>query len=387
MASYADVLKQSDSKPLESKHKLVKVEQAGPMNCNSIISNPGFFHITSRIFGHLDYKSLLQCRLVGQSWKNHVDQPLFWLKKLEKKVIVPLPGTIEYEKMLLAYGFPPFPYPIPSGMDPAMHLHMLTTDPVYKAINEKDRAEDEKAFIEQIDLDHNKIYKIAGVKLPDLSKPWYDLFQRIEEDSPLEDELRACLMKWYNEYQKWTISELHGIAPIHIASRFGFLGLVELIISYTDNPVIIKTDGWTPFHIAARWGHTEVVKFLTSKVENPNAPDPIGWTPLQHAARLGRTEIFKFLAPQVENPNAPGPDGWTPLQKAAFHGYAEIFKFLAPQVEDPNAPNPFGETPMQSAVTNGHTEIFEILFKMRIKQFETNPQAVMDAIKRGELKL
>ena len=232
---------------------------------------------------------------------------------------------------------------------------MLTTDPVYKAKYEKDRAEKEKALKEQIDRDPHEMYRKAGFKLPDegdLSKAWYDLFQRMEEDSPLEEELRACLMKWYNECQKWTIAELHGIAPIHIASRFGLFGLVELISSYTDNPE--KSDGWTPYHIAARWGHTEIVKFLTSKVENPNAPDPDGWTPLQHAARLGRTEIFKFLAPQVENPNAP---------------------------------NPFGETPMQSAVTNGHTEIFEILFKMRIKQFETNPQAVMDAIKRGELKL
>ena len=200
MATYADILKQSDSKPLESKHKLLKVEQAEPISCNSIISNPGFFHITSRIFGHLDYKSLLQCRLVGQSWKNHVDQPLFWLKKLEKKVIVPLPGTIEYEKMLLAYGFPPFPYPFPSGMDPAMYLHMLTTDPLYKAKYKKDRAEKEKASKEQFDRDLHEMYRKAGFKLPeegDLSKAWYDLFQRIEEDSPLEQELRACLMKWY----------------------------------------------------------------------------------------------------------------------------------------------------------------------------------------------
>ena len=179
----------------------------------------------------------------------HMAQPAAMHREKEKKDMVtgPLPGTIEYEKMLLAYGFPPFPYPIPSGMEPAMHLHMLTTDPVYKAKYEKDRAEKEKAFIEQIDLDHNKIYKIAGVKLPDLSKPWYDLFQRIEEDSPLEDELRACLMKWYNECecQKWTILQNKKsmisvkpdtIAPIHIASRFGFLGLVEFISSYTDNP-------------------------------------------------------------------------------------------------------------------------------------------------------
>ena len=87
----------------------------------------------------------------------------------EKKEIVtgPQPGTIEYEKMLLAYGFPPFPYPIPPGMDPAMHMHMLTTDPVYKSKYDKDRAEKEKAFKEQIDRDNREKDRKAGVKLPE----------------------------------------------------------------------------------------------------------------------------------------------------------------------------------------------------------------------------
>ena len=62
-------------------------------------------------------------------------------------------GTNEYEKMLLAYGFPPYPYPIPPGVDPSMHMHMLTTDPVYKAKYDKDRLENEKVFKEQIDRD------------------------------------------------------------------------------------------------------------------------------------------------------------------------------------------------------------------------------------------
>ena len=63
----------------------------------------------------------------------------------------PQQGTIENEKMELAYGFPPFPYPIPTGVDPSMHMHMLTTDPVYKAKYYKDRLKNEKVFKEQID--------------------------------------------------------------------------------------------------------------------------------------------------------------------------------------------------------------------------------------------
>ena len=86
----------------------------------------------------------------------------------EKRDIIsgPQQGTIEYEKMLLAYGFPPFPYPIPPGIDPSMHIHMLTNDPVYKAKYDKDRLDKEKAFKEQIDRDNREKDRKAGVKLP-----------------------------------------------------------------------------------------------------------------------------------------------------------------------------------------------------------------------------
>ena len=70
---------------LKSKSKQSIAEQSGPINCNTVINNPGFAHITSKIFGHLDFKSQLQCRLVSQSWKTRVVQPLYWLKKLDKK--------------------------------------------------------------------------------------------------------------------------------------------------------------------------------------------------------------------------------------------------------------------------------------------------------------
>ena len=88
------------------------------------------------------------------------------VKEKRDMISGPQQGTIEYEKMLLAYGFPPFPYPIPPGMDPSMHMHMLTTDPVYKAKYDKDRLDKEKAFKEQIDRDNREKDRKAGVKLP-----------------------------------------------------------------------------------------------------------------------------------------------------------------------------------------------------------------------------
>ena len=39
---------------------------------NTIISNPGFVHISQKIFGFLDDKSQLNCRLVCESWKTQI---------------------------------------------------------------------------------------------------------------------------------------------------------------------------------------------------------------------------------------------------------------------------------------------------------------------------
>ena len=50
-----------------------------------LFNNPGYQPIIENIFLTLDHQSILQCRLVNQSWKKHVDKPIFWLKKCAQK--------------------------------------------------------------------------------------------------------------------------------------------------------------------------------------------------------------------------------------------------------------------------------------------------------------
>ena len=76
----------------------------------------------------------------------------------------PNPGTPEYHKYLAANGFPPIPYPYPVGMDPNHHMMLLKTDPMYKLKWEKDRAEREKAFKEQLDRDQGKFSGLSLIK-------------------------------------------------------------------------------------------------------------------------------------------------------------------------------------------------------------------------------
>ena len=48
----------------------------------SITKNSGLLHISEKVFKFLDQQSLMDCRMVNKSWKQVLDQPIFWLKKL-----------------------------------------------------------------------------------------------------------------------------------------------------------------------------------------------------------------------------------------------------------------------------------------------------------------
>ena len=48
----------------------------------SLINNPGFRHITEKIFLNIDKHSLLKFRLVNSSWKRILDRPMFWYRNL-----------------------------------------------------------------------------------------------------------------------------------------------------------------------------------------------------------------------------------------------------------------------------------------------------------------
>ena len=50
-----------------------------------VIGNPGLPVITQNILFYLDHGSQMAFRQVCQSWKEQVDQPLFWIKKLNLK--------------------------------------------------------------------------------------------------------------------------------------------------------------------------------------------------------------------------------------------------------------------------------------------------------------
>ena len=70
----------------ETKNKIAKLDSEILCNqVNTIIGNPGFPGINQNILFCLDHKSQMAYRQVCHSWKKEVDQPIFWIKKLNLK--------------------------------------------------------------------------------------------------------------------------------------------------------------------------------------------------------------------------------------------------------------------------------------------------------------
>ena len=375
-----------------------------PLSFDQITKIPGLQHVSEDIFKLLDKKSLMDSRLVNSSWKNILDQSMFWLNKLKCEKI-----SLDIQKSLKALA------------------KQLDLDQIAKT-----SARDwlQKFNLDILPLDFQNKWRGWAEELEDdqISKTFLlvlmKICQRDTIQSPLEivvELLRAkkypVLINFILEHEDINSKvnfvedndEWKAITPIHLAACYGLTGTVEkLLVKYDSSNIQTDVDGDTPINCAAffghletvkflagfadvsaadkhgqtpiflaSWkGHPEIVKFLSPRVDNPNASTINGQTPLCVAAEEGHAQIVQYLSKVTENPNAPMPNGLTPLFIAARNGYAQIVECLSKFTENPNAPNPNGVTPLYAAASEGHTEIVEFLSKVTENPNAPNPNGV-----------
>lgn len=89
-----------------------------------------------------------------------------------------------------------------------------------------------------------------------------------------------------------------GLSPLYIASSWGHIQIVEVLLEHGADVNEPMLDGWAPLHVAASKGHREVVEVLFMKGANRNATIKSGETPLQIAAKYGHSEVVKLLGQQ-----------------------------------------------------------------------------------------
>ena len=243
----------------------------------TFMTNPGFEHLGQKILRHLKKKNLLALRLVNNSTKDFVDNPKFWLKKMN------------YKNREL------------------MELHEAWSK-----------------LIKKVEEEHPDLKKNIALNLIKLNGNEYfnadDIFERVD------------LIIGYKYMNQLNSAFCRGtvLFPLNILSLFGDLALVEFII---ENNMVksLSRNSWygtNPFHHAAGQGYTEIVKALVGCIDNPNAPSNHGVTPIHCAAVNGHTEIVNILIGLTDNPNVPDANGDTPIIWAALSGHVEIVKTL-----------------------------------------------------------
>ena len=221
---------------------------------NSLINNPGYFHVTKKIFMLLDDQNLLACRLICQSWKINLEQPNYLIEKCKKK------------------GQP------------------------------KELQESWIDLLQKIKKD-TKIEKKVVQCLLKWSIQCH-LWSHLSLDGFTPAHIAAqygCLgvvqFIWTKAEKLNSLWMPHERLPIHLASANGHTEVVKFLGSKFDNLNILDHYGNAPIHYAASNGQLEIVEFIATKVENPNYVTHYGICPFMLAYRKNHYNVTKFLFP------------------------------------------------------------------------------------------
>ncbi|KAL7303200.1 hypothetical protein TKK_0004402 [Trichogramma kaykai] len=112
-----------------------------------------------------------------------------------------------------------------------------------------------------------------------------------------------------------------GDSPLHLASAYGNMRIVHLLLRSGADPNLANKAGSTPLHVICR----ESLKGLKMAVwlfeashekyrpVQVDAQDEVGTTPLHLALHCGSKDLFEWLLRRITKPNLADVEGWTPL--------------------------------------------------------------------------
>ena len=212
----------------------------------NIANFKNFINIGEKLFEHLDFKTILDCKLVCQSWNMILTNPMFWLKKLKKmgqsfeasKKWIDLiskskeleVSTLEITKALII-----------------MHKSVTTLINNY-CMNHVDFEKSKENILAQ-----PPVVSAAKLGLTDVMKV-------------------LAQMAVVNENEE----------------------MVKLLIQHgtkIDAEVFI----WNVFHCAIEYGHLDLVKKMASMMNYANEPYDV--STVRKAILCGQIEVLKYLTP------------------------------------------------------------------------------------------
>ena len=234
------------------------------------------------IFNYLDTKSLINCRLVSTTMKNHVDNHKpFWK------------SIIQYYKKHISecvseeYDWNEF----------------LVKTPV-KIIKEITLAAVSKEFKNNCSYHYNDELPVSPQHIAS-AYGFFDSFKFIFETTKDYNP--------HNHYKSgcnWT--------PFHIAAAKGYFNICQFIIENTDDCNPSVCDDITPLEIAAQNDRCEICKLIIENLPDLNYSNKFG--PLHIVTRKGYFDLCQVLIKNMTDKNPSTEYGMTPLHIAARTG-------------------------------------------------------------------
>ena len=179
-----------------------------------------------------------------------------------------------------------------------------------------------------------------------------------------------------------------GRMPIHYAAQYGFVVIVQIIISHMqawglfelekgiDAPFYLDTDGLAPLHLSVIGGHFKTTKALLEAEEWRGAQDRSAAVRkhmgksgevLALATKANLVEIVDLLVYAGVDLNYKDEQGETALHVAARFGHKDCAKLLVlgsgERADTEIVETTFGWTPLFIACVDGHLSIVELLIE------------------------
>ena len=198
----------------------------------TIISNPGLYHLAEKVFWNLDVEDLKICAHINQSCKQILQNPIFCLGKFK-------------------------------------HLSKENKEDWIKVIQSVNNSDRGIAIISYLQWN---LKRKAMVDLPCYTNPAIqdDFGKKIRriclKTISISDEDIEMVKILAPLTENPNMMKSSGtLTPIHLAACNGHIEIVKILapLIYTTN----SSNAFTTIHLAERSGHSEIVKFLTQFVK------------------------------------------------------------------------------------------------------------------------
>ncbi|MBF0296785.1 MAG: ankyrin repeat domain-containing protein [Magnetococcales bacterium] len=128
------------------------------------------------------------------------------------------------------------------------------------------------------------------------------------------------------------------IGPIHIASHYGSIEALRLLIARGAKVTLPAFGGWSTLHYAAQSGYLEIANLLIAMGISPNIKDVGGESPLFYAIETNQLPMVQWLVEHGADPLQANNAGETPLARAEHEKNKAIIDVLQERVKQASQP-------------------------------------------------